>query len=104
MTFCKSVNIIGARLVYIVDRHCKPSIIKAGILNARRRRQKKRFDVLLRNPIPACDASEAAHQQGGNMIKGKNNNQLKETFFNMCKEKGVNPQELANQYNIKLPK
>ena len=39
-----------------------------------------------------------------NMIKGKNNNQLKETFFNMCKEKGVNPQELANQYNIKLPK
>ena len=39
-----------------------------------------------------------------NMIKGKNNNQLKETFFNMCKEKGINPNDLAKQYNINLPK
>lgn len=39
-----------------------------------------------------------------NMIKGKNSNQLKEMFYNMCKEKGVNPEELARQYNINIQK
>lgn len=39
-----------------------------------------------------------------NIINGKNPNQLKETFYSMCKERGINPENLAKQYNINLPK
>lgn len=38
------------------------------------------------------------------MINGKSPQQLQETFYNMCKEKGINPQDIAKQYNINLPK
>ena len=39
-----------------------------------------------------------------NNINGKDTNQLKDMFYNMCKEKGINPQDIAKQYNINLPK
>lgn len=49
-------------------------------------------------------------QQNPNMknampfIQGKNANQLKDTFFNMCKERGVDPQQVAQGMGITLPK
>ena len=39
-----------------------------------------------------------------NNINGKDPNQLKDMFYSMCKEKGINPQDIAKQYNINLPK
>lgn len=39
-----------------------------------------------------------------NNINGKDTNQLKDMFYSMCKEKGINPQDIAKQYNINLPK
>lgn len=39
-----------------------------------------------------------------NNINGKDTNQLKDMFYSMCNEKGINPQDIAKQYNINLPK
>lgn len=37
------------------------------------------------------------------LIQGKNPQQLRETFFNLCKSKGVNPQDVARQCGVQLP-
>lgn len=38
-----------------------------------------------------------------NIIKGKNSSELKDTFYSLCKEKGINPEEFAKQLNVQLP-
>ena len=37
------------------------------------------------------------------MIQGKNPQQLQETFYNLCKSKGINPQDVARQCGVNLP-
>lgn len=37
------------------------------------------------------------------LIQGKNPDQLKETFYNLCKSKGINPQDVARQCGVQLP-
>lgn len=39
-----------------------------------------------------------------NLIRGKTPQQLEQTFYNLCKSRGVNPQDVANQCGITLPK
>lgn len=49
-------------------------------------------------------------QQNPNMkqampfIQGKNPDQLQQTFYNMCRERGVDPQQVAQSVGINLPK
>lgn len=37
------------------------------------------------------------------MIQGKSPDQLKEVFYNLCKSKGINPQDIARQCGVTLP-
>lgn len=37
------------------------------------------------------------------MIQGKSPDQLKEVFYNLCKSKGLNPQDIARQCGVTLP-
>lgn len=37
------------------------------------------------------------------MIQGKSPQQLQETFYNLCRSRGVNPQDIARQCGITLP-
>lgn len=37
-------------------------------------------------------------------IQGKNTQQLQQTFYNMCKERGVDPQQVAQSVGVTLPK
>ena len=37
------------------------------------------------------------------MIQGKSPAQLQETFFNLCKSRGINPQDVARQCGVNLP-
>ena len=37
------------------------------------------------------------------MIQGKNPQQLQETLYNLCKSKGVDPQDVARQCGVNLP-
>ena len=37
------------------------------------------------------------------MIQGKSPQQLQETFFNLCRSQGVNPQDVARKCGITLP-
>ena len=37
------------------------------------------------------------------LIQGKNPEQLREIFYNLCKSKGINPQDVARQCGINLP-
>ena len=37
-------------------------------------------------------------------VQGKSPEQLKQTFYNMCKERGVDPQQVAQSMGIDLPK
>lgn len=36
-------------------------------------------------------------------VQGKNSDQLKETFYNMCKERGVDPNAVAQSMGVNLP-
>lgn len=36
-------------------------------------------------------------------VQGKNPEQLKQTFYNMCKERGVDPQQVAQAMGVQLP-
>lgn len=38
------------------------------------------------------------------LIQGKSTDQLQQTFYNLCKEKGVDPQQVAQQFGVNLPK
>lgn len=37
------------------------------------------------------------------LIQGKSPQQLQETFYNLCKSRGVNPQDIARQCGVTLP-
>lgn len=37
------------------------------------------------------------------LIQGKTPQQLQETFYNLCKSRGVNPQDIARQCGVNLP-
>ena len=37
------------------------------------------------------------------MIQGKSPDQLREVFYNLCKSKGLNPQDIARQCGVTLP-
>lgn len=37
------------------------------------------------------------------LIQGKSPDQLKEVFYNLCKSKGINPQDIARQCGVTLP-
>lgn len=37
------------------------------------------------------------------LIQGKNPQQLQETFYNLCKSKGIDPQDVARQCGVQLP-
>lgn len=37
-------------------------------------------------------------------IQGKNADQLQQTFYNMCKERGIDPQQVASSVGVTLPK
>lgn len=37
------------------------------------------------------------------LIRGKNPQQLQETFYNLCESKGVDPQDVARQCGVQLP-
>lgn len=37
------------------------------------------------------------------MIQGKSPTQLQETFYNLCKSRGINPQDVARQCGVNLP-
>lgn len=37
------------------------------------------------------------------MIQGKSPAQLQETFYNLCKSRGINPQDVARQCGVNLP-
>lgn len=37
------------------------------------------------------------------MIQGKSPDQLKKVFYNLCKSKGLNPQDIARQCGVTLP-
>lgn len=37
-------------------------------------------------------------------VQGKNPQQLQQTFYNMCKERGVDPNQVAQSIGITLPK
>lgn len=37
------------------------------------------------------------------LIQGKSPQQLQETFYNLCKSRGVNPQDIARQCGVNLP-
>lgn len=36
-------------------------------------------------------------------INGKNTEQLQQTFLNLCKEKGIDPKQFAQQFGMNLP-
>lgn len=37
------------------------------------------------------------------MIQGKSPEQLQQTFYNLCKSRGLNPQDVARQCGVTLP-
>lgn len=37
------------------------------------------------------------------LCQGKNPDQLKQTFYNLCKSKGIDPNQVASQCGISLP-
>lgn len=38
------------------------------------------------------------------LCQGKSPEQLEQTFYNLCKSNGIDPQQIASQYGISLPK
>lgn len=36
-------------------------------------------------------------------VQGKNPQQLQQTFYNMCKERGIDPQQVAQSVGVQLP-
>ena len=43
-------------------------------------------------------------QAGLPLVKGKNPTQLQQTFFNLCRERGIDPQQYAQMMGVRLPK
>ena len=43
-------------------------------------------------------------QAGLPLVKGKNPTQLQQTFFNLCRERGIDPQLYAQMMGVRLPK
>lgn len=39
----------------------------------------------------------------GPLINGKNPEQMQSTFYNLCRERGLDPRQVAKQYGINLP-
>ena len=37
------------------------------------------------------------------LCQGKNPDELKQTFYNLCKSKGIDPNQVASRYGISLP-
>lgn len=37
------------------------------------------------------------------LCQGKNPDQLKQTFYNLCKSKGIDPNQVASQCGVTLP-
>lgn len=48
--------------------------------------------------------NQEVQQKAGPLINGKNPEQLNQTFRNMCKENGINPEEFAQKMGVTLPK
>lgn len=43
-------------------------------------------------------------QNAMQMIRGKSPQQLEQTFYNLCQSYGINPQDIARQAGVTLPK
>ena len=48
--------------------------------------------------------NQEVQQKAGPFINGKSPEQLNETFRNLCKERGVDPNQFAQQMGVTLPK
>lgn len=48
--------------------------------------------------------NQEVQQKAGPFINGKNQEQLNETFRNLCREKGIDPNQYAQQMGVTLPK
>lgn len=43
-------------------------------------------------------------QAGLPLVKNKTPTQLQQTFFNLCRERGIDPQQYAQMMGVRLPK
>lgn len=48
--------------------------------------------------------NQEVQQKAGPLINGKSPEQLNSTFRNLCKERGIDPEEFAQQMGVTLPK
>lgn len=48
--------------------------------------------------------NQEVQQKAGPLINGKSPEQLSATFRNLCKEKGIDPDQFAQQMGVTLPK
>ena len=48
--------------------------------------------------------NQEVQQKAGPFINGKNQEQLNETYQNLCREKGIDPNQYAQQMGVTLPK
>lgn len=45
-----------------------------------------------------------AMRAGMPLVRNKNPTQLQQTFFNLCRERGIDPQQYAQMMGVRLPK
>lgn len=68
---------------------------KLGMPNMANANPQQMMSQIMNNP--------QVQSQAGALINGKSQQQLNETFTNLCKERGIDPAQFAQQMGVSLP-